>query len=172
MTAPSFYAIQAAMAAAQSALSRLEASGDVDTDEAAALAVLQEEAPDIDTVLCRLLRAGDEAQTNVEAVSARVAALEGRKARYARQHAEYRRTVFAMLDALGLRKWRNAEFSVSITDGRPGVVITDEAALPEQFVRVTKTPDKTAIACALQAGNEIPGAEMRNGMPSMRVNTK
>lgn len=172
MTAPSFYAIQAAMAAAQSALSRLEASGDVDADEAAALAVLREEAPDVDAVLCRLLRAGDEAQTNVEAVSARVAALEGRKARFARQHAEYRRTVFAMLDALGLRKWKNAEFSVSITDGRPGVVITDEAALPDRFVRITKTPDKTAIGCALREGHEVPGATLQNSMPSLTVRTK
>lgn len=172
MTAPSPYAIQAAMAAAQSALSRLEASGDVDTDEAAALAVLREEAPNVDAVLCRLLAAADEADRMADALGTRLLVLGARRQRFLRQHDEYRRTVFAMLDALGLRKWKNAEFSVSITDGRPGVVITDEAALPEQFVRVTKTPDKTAIVRALQAGNEIPGAEMRNGMPSMRVNTK
>lgn len=172
MTTPSPYAIQAAMAAAQSALSRLEASGDVDTDEAAALAVLREEAPDIDTVLCRLLAAADEADRMADALGTRLLVLGARRQRFLRQHAEYRRTVFAMLDALGLRKWKNAEFSVSITDGRPGVVITDEAALPDSFVRITKTPDKTAIGCALREGHEVPGATMQNGAPSMTVRTK
>ena len=172
MTAPSAWTIQAAMAAAQSALSRLQATGDVDTDEAAALAVLAEEAPDVDVVITRLLRAMGEANGAAGMVDGRINALEMRRDRYHRQADEYRRTVFAILDALGVRKWKSAEFTVSVTDGRPGVVITDESALPDAFVRVERTPNKTAIKEAMERGEVVPGAEMTNGFAQMTVRTK
>ena len=172
MTAPSPYAIQAAMAAAQSALSRLEASGDVDTDEAAALEVLRQEAPDVDTVITRLLRAADEARANGNAAKDRRTALAHREARFERQHEDYRNIVANMLNVLGLAKWKSAEFTVSLTESKAGVLITDPAALPDYFVRIRKEPDKTAIACALREGREVPGATLTNGRVSMTVRTK
>jgi len=172
VTAPSAWTISTAMAAAQSALSRLEASGDVDTDEAAALAVLREDAPDIDVVIGRLLRAMGEAQGNTVAADTRIDALELRRDRYTHQANEYRRTVFSILDALGLAKWKSAEFTVSLSPSRPGVVITDADALPDALCRVTRTPDKLAIKAALEQGEVIAGAEMQNSMPQMRVLTK
>lgn len=172
MNAPSAWTISAAMAAAQSALSRLEASGDVDTDEAAALAVLREEAPDIDDVIARLLRARGEARAYAEALDARVDDLTQRRDRYARQSEEYRRTVFAIMDALGVRKWQSAEFTVSVSDGRPGVVITDESAIPPKYFRPRVEIDRTEIRRALEAGETVPGAEIANGMPTMTVRTK
>jgi ferric-dicitrate binding protein FerR (iron transport regulator) len=172
MTAPSPYAITAAMSAAQSALSRLEASGDVDTDEAAALAILRDEAPEIDEVLRRLLRAMDEAGYNAETATTRAAHLKARAARFERQHEEYRRTVFAIMDALGVRKSKSGEFTVSISDGRPGIVITDEAALPDAFIRTTRAPDKTAIKDAIARGEHVPGVAMQNNPPVLTVRTK
>jgi hypothetical protein len=172
VNAPSAYAITAAMSAAQSALSRLEASGDVDTDEAAALAILRDEAPEIDEVLRRLLRAKGEAEANADAVKDRITALEHREARFARQSEEYRRTVFAILDALGVRKWKSAEFTVSVLTGRPGVVITDPDALPDAFVKVTRAPDKAAIKAALEYGDDVRGAMLSNNLPTLSVRTK
>lgn len=170
--APSAWTITAAVAAAQSALHRLEAAGDIEADEAAALAVLEQEAPAIDDVLARLLRVLDEAKASAEAAEARIDALTLRRDRYRRQAEEYRRTVFAIMEALSVRKWRNAEFSVSMADGRPSVVITDADALPSQFVRTKTEPDKTAIGAAIASGADIPGAEMRNGLPALTIRTK
>jgi phage host-nuclease inhibitor protein Gam len=61
---------------------------------------------------------------------------------------------------------------VSIQDGRAGVVITDPQAVPDQFVRIKREPDKTAIGAALASGNAVPGADMRNGAPSLTIRTK
>lgn len=169
---PHPHLLAAALAAARGALSRLEASGDIDTDEAAALAILRDEAPDIEDVLTRVLRAMDEARASEEAISRRVDALQAREARFVRQAEEYRRTVFAILDALGLRKWRNAEFTVSVAPGRPGVVITDEAALPDHLVRVKREPDRTKIKEALENGEVVPGAMLNNTLPSLRITTR
>lgn len=44
-----------------------------------------------------------------------------------------------------------------VTVSRP-VEILDESALPEAFVRVVKSPDKTAIGAELNLGHEVPGA--------------
>lgn len=170
--APSAWTISAAVAAAQSALHRLEAAGDIDTDEAAALDVLDREAPEIDDVLARLLRAMDEAKHNAKAADARIDALAQRSDRYRRQAEEYRRTVFAILEALGVRKWRGAEFTVSVADGRPSVVITDADALPSRFVRTKVEPDKAALKAALEAGEIVCGAMLSNSLPTLRVVTK
>mgnify|MGYP003647054133 CR=1 FL=1 len=171
-TAPSAWTITAAVAAAQSALHRLEAAGDIEADEAAALAVLEQEAPAIDDVLARLLRVLDEAKANAKAAEARIDALTLRRDRYRRQAEEYYRTVFAIMEALSVRKWRNAEFSVLMADGRPSVVITDADALPSQFVRTKTEPDKTAIKTALEDGEVICGAMLSNSLPFLRISTR
>lgn len=171
MTAPSGWTVNLAMAAASAALSRLEASGDVDTDEAAALAILREEAPAIDDVIARLLRASEEADVNAGMVRMRIDGLSARRERFINQHNEYRRTVTAILDALGVTKWKNAEYSVSVRPGKPGVVITDETAIPDRLAVTTRTPDKKAIKAALASGEVIPGAELTNGMPILTVRT-
>lgn len=170
MTAPSAWTIQAALALANAALQRLEHSGD--TDESDLAAYLAQEAPEVDAVLLRLLRAAGEAEANVDAVQARMLALDAREERFKRQKTEYRLAAAGILDVLGLTKWKHAEFTVSVSPGRAGVVVTDESALADRFVRVTRTPDKGAIKAALEAGEEVAGAVLANGPMSMTVRTK
>ena len=91
---------------------------------------------------------------------------------FARQAENYRAATTPFLDALGLTKWRHAEFSVSVSAARPGVVITDEAALPDQAWRVERKIDKAKLRELLEAGEVVPGAELANGIPTMTVRTK
>lgn len=172
MTAPNAWQIQQIMAIAHATLARMEQDGTLDSDEAAVLAALHAEVPEVDGLLVRLLRAMGEARANEEAISRRVDALQVREARFARQAENYRAATYAILDALGLTKWRHAEFSVSVSAARPGVVITDEAALPDQAWRVERKIDKAKLRELLEAGEVVPGAELANGIPTMTVRTK
>jgi hypothetical protein len=172
MTAPSAWTLQQVMSIAQATLARMEADGTLDTDEAALMDALRQEVPEVDDVLVRLLRAMGEARANGNAVKDRITALEYREARFERQHDAYRAAVYAIFDALGMTKWKHAEFTASLSPGRPGVVITDEAALPDSFVRVERKPDKTAIKDALARGEAVPGATLQNSIPSLSVRTK
>ena len=172
MTAPSAWTIQAVMAIANATLERMAQDGTLDTDEAALMEALREGGADVDGLLVRLLRAIGEARANEDAISQRVDALQAREARFVRQREEYRAAAFAILDAIGLTKWRSAEFSASVSPGRPGVIVTDEAALPDRFVRVVRQPDKAAIKAALEQGEVVEGAELSNGLPQMRILTK
>jgi hypothetical protein len=172
MTAPSAWTLQQVMSIAQATLARMEQDGTLDTDEAALMDALRNEVPEVDGVLVRLLRAMGEAQSNVMSVHERAQVLTGRMARYQRQAEAYRAAVYAIFDALNMTKWKHAEFTASVTPGRPGVVITDEAALPDAFVLVERKPDKTAIKDALARGVAVPGAEMQNNIATLTVRTK
>lgn len=169
---PSAWRIQQVLAIVGNTLNRMEAEGTLATDEADLVAALREETPEVDALLLRLVRAQDEAKWTAEAINDRIGDLTIRRNRANRRHDEYRRAIYGILDVMGLKNWRSAEFSVSTSMGKPGVVITDEAALPAEFVRVERTPDKTAIANALRAAQDVPGAELGNAAPQLTIRTK
>ena len=45
--------------------------------------------------------------------------------------------------------------------GRPGVDVLSPSLIPEEFTKVTVSPDIDAISSALEAGRLIPGVELR-----------
>ncbi len=64
----------------------------------------------------------------------------------------------------------DGSFTAKLGKGRQSVVIDDEDALPDdsEFVRWTKAPNKTAIADAIKAGQEVPGARLET-KPSLTI---
>lgn len=70
----------------------------------------------------------------------------------------------AVLNAIqeaGVPRITAPDMTVSVGRAKPRVVITDEAALPDNLCQITRTPDKTAIAAALATG-DVPGAMLGN----------
>lgn len=61
---------------------------------------------------------------------------------------------------------KSSLFKIKITANPPRVEVTNQALLPDRYVRTTMTmsPDKMAIKEELQKGIEIPGAELRQDM--------
>ena len=159
------------VAAVRLAVQRLELDAP-NTDAAELWAALNEAVPHADGVLAALCRAAGEAEANAGAVGERIAALTERKRRYEAQNEEHRRHIATVLDASGMTGWKSPEYTVSLTPGRAGVVITDAAAIPDDFVRIRREPDKTAIGAALASGADVPGADMRNGAPTLIIRTK
>ena len=64
------------------------------------------------------------------------------------------------------------EATISITNGRQSVVITDEDSVPSQLGTVKWTPDKTAIGNALKEGETVPGAKLQDGAPTLTIRRK
>ena len=168
-TAPSPFRIEQAMATAQAFIQHIAQNDpELAADEAAMSALLAEET-DVHELMRRLARFALEAEANAAVAKDRAANLKARADRYTRRKDHARGTLLGMMDALGLRGIKDPEFSVTLRVGTPGVVITDEAALPDAFVRVERTPDKAAIKAALSAGTDVPGAALANGMPSLTL---
>lgn len=165
------YAIAQTVSAVRATVERMR-QDDPYTDADVLLALVEQDAPDYSDMLNALCRATEEAARHSDAVQERINDLRARKERHDSRVEAYRALIFAALDAAGQTKWKSPEFTVSITPGRAGVVITDPQAIPDQFVRVRREPDKTAIGSALAGGAEIPGADLRNGAPSLVIRSK
>jgi len=58
---------------------------------------------------------------------------------------------------------------ISLGKSPAKVIITDESAIPDEFVRVKREPNKTAIKEALVGGKDVPGATLSNGGTSLTI---
>lgn len=173
VVAPSGWRIEQAMAAWQSARARLLAEDtDLAADEAALAELLGPEEGDVRDILRRCLLAALHAASMADAAARRIEDMRGRQDRYRRRGEQARATAFAMMEALGERKVELPDCTATISAPRPGVMIVDADALPGQFVRLKREPDKAAIGAALKAGETVAGAELANGMPSLQIRTK
>lgn len=60
--------------------------------------------------------------------------------------------------------------TATAVSGRAAVAITDDAAIPAEFMeQPPPRADKAAILKAMKAGAAVPGAALRNGAPSLRI---
>ena len=95
-----------------------------------------------------------------------------RAARFEQRSEALRGLMFKLLMHAGLKKLELAAATLSIRAGQPRVIITDEARLPESFVRIKREPDKHLIASHLKAGEPVPGASLSNSEPVLSVRVK
>ena len=174
MSAPSGWAIQQAISAWQSARARLLQDPDLDGDETALGSLLGLETADVDALMARLVSAAQHASAMAGTAVAQIEALDARKARYKARETEARATLFAMMDALGQRRFECAQGTVSVSAGRMAAVITDETAVPDRFVETvtTRKIKRTELLAALKDGEVIDGAELANGMPTITIRSK
>ena len=73
------------------------------------------------------------------------------------------------MEAAGVKKLTLPVATVNITNVSPSVMILDESAIPDDFMRIKKEPNKTAIKAALETGQSIAGAVMSNGSTTVSI---
>lgn len=119
-------------------------------------------------VLTRLLNIERDADSMAKAVASRVSDLQARKARAEKRKDAMRALMLRVMQAAGIQKAPLVEATVSVSKGRDSVEVTDESLLPDNVVRVVRTPDKKLIAEALLLG-PVDGASMKTGGPTITV---
>lgn len=108
---------------------------------------------------------------NLEATAAAIKAAEQemaerRKAteKRAEQLREYAKTC---MEVAGISKIECPHFALTIKKNPASVDIFEAALIPSSFMKVPEppppSPDKTAIKAAIQAGMEVPGAQLTQG---------
>ncbi len=113
-----------------------------------------------------------EADTSAQAIAANIDALRARMARFERRDQAIRYLMFNMLQAAHLRKLEMPEATLSVRLGVPKVVVTDEAALPDEFCRIKREPDKAKIKQALAELKVVPGATLSNAEDTIAIRVK
>lgn len=123
-------------------------------------------------ILGKLIMAREDAKAH-EAASKSVAEDYATRARrMVEKQRAIAKAIGQLLDAIGERKVAHPLGTVSRTAGTVSVEITDEASVPTQLCKITKSPDKTAIRAAIEAGEEIPGAALTRGPAGVSVRVR
>lgn len=123
-------------------------------------------------VIEKALAERQEAEAMAGAIKEREINLAARRSRFERKSDAMRGLIKAIMKAADLPKVQLTEASISITSPRVNVIITNEADLPQGYVRIKREADKAAIKSALMRGDEIPGAELQFGDESLTIRTK
>jgi hypothetical protein len=135
----------------------------VGDEDAALLADTLEGETDIMVILDRLAEIALAAHLLTEHGRKRIKRLDAREERA-------RDTIRRIMEALGIAKLERPLISLSVSDGPRAVVITDQAAVPEGWWR--RAIDKVALAKHLKDGNTVPGTELANGQPVLRLTSR
>lgn len=169
MTAPARTPLHQEMALASQVAAQLIAAGIDETDPD--FAELMASETDILERLRRILRAARHTEAQSEALAGIVKDNRERKARLDNKAERLRGVVLQAMGELGLKKLDGPDLTATVGAGKPKVVITDEAALPDDACIFKREPSKTAIAAALAEG-PVNGAEWSNPVPVLTVRTR
>lgn len=78
--------------------------------------------------------------------------------------------IMAALEQAGKKKHEHPAVTLSVKPTQPSVVVTDEALIPAKFwVAGDPKLSKKAVAVALKATEEVPGATMSNGGTTLQT---
>lgn len=142
----------------------------LEDDERAYLDTLEGES-DLFEWVRRLLGKIEEDEGNVAALKEQIADRNARKGRAEHRIETTREALKALLDCARLDKLVLPEATLSIRDVAPKAVVTDEAAVPDEYCRIVRKPDMAAIKAALDTG-PIEGVSLDNGGVSLTIRRK
>lgn len=120
-------------------------------------------------VLHRIIRGAAYDREMKEAAARRRQELAEREARWSRRYEIKRQAIHAAMEALALSKIDLPDITASIKAGPSSVRVSDETALPDQYVRTKREPDKVKLRAALELGEIIPGASLNNSPPVLMI---
>lgn len=140
-------------------------------DERAWLSTLEGETNLYEWVRILLGRIEDD-EGVITALAAQMDDRKLRKDRAGKRIDANRQALMALLDCARLDKLALPEATISVRDVPPKPIVNDEAAIPEAFLRIKKSPDMAAIKTEMEAARAVPGVLLDNGSRSITVRRK
>ncbi len=141
-------------------------------EDAETFADILEGETELHEILTRLVHEERDIDSFIAAINIREEQLVERRQRFSRKKEALRTLMTSLLEAGSQTKIMLPEATLSIATrpGRP--IVHDEAILPDQFCRVKRSPDLTAIKQEIDAGRAVPGVSMSNGSTSLTIRVK
>ena len=149
----------------------LEAYPELGEDEGLKADVLDAET-DFHKLVDGLVKRKLDAREMASGAKARKQEVGERQSRFERQEAGYDTLIKSLMQFADMQKVVLPEATVSITKPRTRVNIIDAEALPQGYFVTERKPKSADIKAALEAGEEIPGAELVLGDDGLMVRTK
>ena len=137
-----------------------------ETDEDPLVVALYGEGIDPDQLMRRLGRSVVEDEAMAAAMKARIEALTARRDRWLSRAAHKRSALSVVMQTLSVKKLTDTDFTASIRPSAGGAVIIaddDVPKLPDEYVYIKRTANRSAIKQALLDGIVIDGASLSQG---------
>jgi len=113
-----------------------------------------------------------EAEAFAEGIDDLIRDIKTRQQRFEQRGEAMRGLAFRLMNQAAVRKVELPLATLSIRNGVPRVIVTDEARLPPDCIRTRTEPNKIAIKERLERGEHVPGAELSNAEPGLSVRIK
>lgn len=128
---------------------------------------------EIKEVLTAILHANDEDEFLLTGIEARQKELREREERLQRRYAGRRALILKIMQWADLKKMELPEATLSQRVGQRKVLgDPDVSLLPEELIKITRTPDRTKIKEALLRGEAVPECTLSNAEPSLAIHPK
>jgi hypothetical protein len=108
-------------------------------------------------------------ESYIDSIKLTRARIEQREKKLKGRQEVIRSIIRRLLEAAELRKINVPNGTASLTSKPQSVEIVDEGLLPDEFFRITKSPNKTLIGERLKAGEDVPGAQLSNGGETLTI---
>ena len=134
------------------------------------LADTLEGLPDVHEVIIAILRAALADEALVKGLKCRLAEMQSRLDRLQERASKRRQIAKDAMVGLELKTINAPDFTASLRDGTPAVVVLDEAAVPSIYWQTGEPKLKRQmLAFDLKQGEEIAGVALSNPEPVLSV---
>lgn len=124
-------------------------------------------------VLSAIVRAYLDDLSLAAALGMRISEMQERLARFEARAEKKRALVTQVMERAELKKLQEPDFTVSLRAVPPGLVVSDETAIPADYWKPQPAKlDKKSLLVSLNAGQVIPGANLGNGGTTISVRTR
>jgi len=170
---PSQFDLEQMMTTLISARARLLAEDpNIERDEVLYHDMIEGESGDVLDVLDETMRTVVGYEDMVQMAERRIEIIQERARRWQERAERLRGIVHAVFEAGGMTRRDLPDLVASIAEGRDHVEITNETAIPDQYIETKRVPMKGPIGAELRAGRKVPGATLSNKMPRLQIRTR
>jgi hypothetical protein len=131
-----------------------------------------EGSTDLVEFLRRLETARQQATATAAAIDTLIDNWRQRQSRFDRRDQAIRDLMMKLLQTAHLKRMELPEATLSVRLGVPKVIITDEAAVPDELCRFKREPNKTKIKDELSQFKPVPGATLSNAEDGLTIRVK
>lgn len=144
---------------------------ELEQDEEAWLLSLESET-DMDALLGKIVDRLDDVAALSIGLEAKIAEFDARRVRYIEQQRKLRGIALAVMQMAGISKKELPSATLSVVKGRERLVIPDDTAVPDEYCRFKREPNKTEIKEAIALGLAINWAALETGEQTLSVRPK
>jgi Gp157 protein len=141
-------------------------------DDEAWIATLESETS-FEDLLTSVVRRIEDTKALVIGTKDRFEELKARKDRFEHRVDTLRNLAFKIMQAAELAKCELPEATLSLRAGTPQLIgDANPKELPDEFCKISRDLNRTAIKDALKTGMEVPGFSLSNSPPSLTIRIK